>query len=119
MIRAKAAFEVCKFANANLTALEYGVDRRQIYAEDEISEDIELGSRMHASGYKSIFISEKLATGEVRPLAFVLPVCPSWSHVHRVIMIVYRLRLSPSIGIVAYVCSPDACERDGLPLHDN
>lgn len=67
MIRAKAAFQVCKFANTNLTALEDGIDRRQVYAEDEISEDIELGSRMHASGYKSVFVSEKLATGEVRP----------------------------------------------------
>ena len=71
MIRARACFEVCKFAEQNETAaasgaLEAGVDNRQLYAEDEISEDIELGTRMHASGYKSIFICEKLATGEVR-----------------------------------------------------
>lgn len=69
MIRARAAFEVCKFAEMNAAqsgALEGGLDNRQIYAEDEISEDIELGTRMHASGYKAIFISEKLATGEVR-----------------------------------------------------
>eukprot|EP00892_Ulva_mutabilis_P006100 jgi/Ulvmu1/3862/UM018_0081.1 len=65
MIRAKAAFQVCKFASANLAGLEDGIDRRQIYAEDEISEDIELGSRMHAWGFKSIFVGERLATGEV------------------------------------------------------
>jgi hypothetical protein len=68
MVRARAAFEVCKFAvaNAAASALEAGVDHRQLYAEDEISEDIELGTRLHASGYKSVFLCEKLATGEVR-----------------------------------------------------
>jgi hypothetical protein len=65
MIRAQAAFKACKFADANVDGLEGGIDRRQIYAEDEISEDIELGSRLHAYGYKSIFVGEKLATGEV------------------------------------------------------
>lgn len=62
MIRARAAFKVCRFAEMN----NADADSRQLYAEDEISEDIELGTRMHASGYKSVFVNEKLATGEVR-----------------------------------------------------
>lgn len=66
MIRARAAFKVCRFAEANSEEMEAGLDHRQLYAEDEISEDIELGTRMHASGYKSVFVNEKLATGEVR-----------------------------------------------------
>lgn len=79
MIRARACFEVCKFAELNANVgqsgvLDTGIDTRQIYAEDEISEDIELGTRMHASGYKSIFICEKLATGEVCMSSFDLPV---------------------------------------------
>lgn len=65
MIRARAAFEVCKFAELNANVGQTGIDTRQIYAEDEISEDMELGTRMHASGHKFINICEKLATGEV------------------------------------------------------
>ena len=38
----------------------------QLLCEQEISEDIELGSRMHARGWKSVFIKQNLATGEVR-----------------------------------------------------
>jgi cellulose synthase/poly-beta-1,6-N-acetylglucosamine synthase-like glycosyltransferase len=81
MLRARVCFEVCRFAqmnaSANSDALESGIDTRQIYAEDEISEDIELGSRMQAAGYKSIFIGEKLATGEVRCRCLPLsPLCP-------------------------------------------
>jgi hypothetical protein len=66
MIRARAAFKVCRFAEDNSANVEGGEEHRQLYAEDEISEDIELGTRMHASGYKSVFVNEKLATGEVR-----------------------------------------------------
>jgi hypothetical protein len=65
MIRARAAFKVCRFADDNKASIEGGEDHRQLYAEDEISEDIELGTRMHASGYRSVFVNEKLATGEV------------------------------------------------------
>ena len=37
-----------------------------MYSEDEISEDIEIGARLHAAGWKGVFVAEKLATGEVR-----------------------------------------------------
>ena len=72
MIRARAAFQVCRYAETNAQAdvtRPLGAaapdDRRQIYAEDEISEDVELGARMHAHGYKSVIVGERLASGEV------------------------------------------------------
>jgi hypothetical protein len=61
MIRARAAFAVSRYAK---TGFKSSSGRNQIYAEDEISEDIELGSRVHAAGYKSVFVAERLATGE-------------------------------------------------------
>ena len=63
MIRARAAFAVSKFAAAGFKGAD---GHRQIYSEDEISEDIELGVRIHAAGYKSVYIGEKMSTGEVR-----------------------------------------------------
>ena len=73
MIRARAAFQVCRHAETNAQAdvtrplgAADTADNRQIYAEDEISEDVELGARMHAYGYKSVIVGERLATGEVR-----------------------------------------------------
>jgi hypothetical protein len=71
MIRARAAFQVCRYAAVNAqTDVTRQLDApsedpRQIYAEDEISEDVELGARMHAYGYKSTVVGERLATGEV------------------------------------------------------
>lgn len=71
MIRARAAFQVCRYAEMNAQTdvtrpLEQAQeDMRQIYAEDEISEDVELGARMHAYGYKSVIVVERLASGEV------------------------------------------------------
>lgn len=41
-------------------------DVPMIFAEDKISEDIDLGSRLHAAGFKASFVAERLATGEVR-----------------------------------------------------
>lgn len=83
MIRARAAFQVCRYAEMNaqtevtrpLGPVEGGVaeDNRQIYAEDEISEDVELGARMHAYGYKSVIVGERLASGEVRMAVCLLP----------------------------------------------
>jgi cellulose synthase/poly-beta-1,6-N-acetylglucosamine synthase-like glycosyltransferase len=78
MIRARAAFQVCRYAEKNaqtdVTRPLGGMvseDRRQIYAEDEISEDVELGARMHAYGYKSVIVCERLASGEVRSHSYV------------------------------------------------
>lgn len=111
MIRAKAAFQVCKFASANLGALEDGIDRRQIYAEDEISEDIELGSRMHAWGFKSIFIGEKLATGEVCcavlcPRLSARPLHPPDSA---------GLARSTPMHALAHACTPSHARAPGRP----
>ena len=63
MIRARAAFGVSRYARSGFTG-EGG--HPQIYSEDEISEDIELGARMHAAGYRSVYIPRKLASGEAR-----------------------------------------------------
>lgn len=63
MIRARAAFSVSKYASDGFVG-ETGY--AQVYSEDEISEDTELGSRVHAAGYKSVLVSERLCTGEVR-----------------------------------------------------
>lgn len=68
MVRARAAFRCSKFYNTATDSLEGAREGglAQLLSEEEISEDIELGSRMHAAGYSSIFITENLATGEVR-----------------------------------------------------
>jgi hypothetical protein len=66
MVRSRSAFEVCKFADANAEATLDGEDHRQIFTVDEISEDVVLGSRLHAAGFKGVFVAENLATGEVR-----------------------------------------------------
>ena len=73
MIRSRAAFKVCRFAEMQDAEGGAAGSNRQLYAEDEISEDIELGTRMHASGYKSVFVNEKLATGEVRTTVMYNP----------------------------------------------
>jgi cellulose synthase/poly-beta-1,6-N-acetylglucosamine synthase-like glycosyltransferase len=62
MIRARAAFGVSRFAKQGFQSDQ---GHCQVYSEDEISEDIELGARIHAAGYKSVFVPNKLATGEV------------------------------------------------------
>jgi hypothetical protein len=66
MVRAKSCFEVCQYAHLNEEASADGNDHRQLFTEDEISEDVVLGSRLHAAGFKGVFIAENLATGEVR-----------------------------------------------------
>ena len=68
MVRSRSAFEVCKFAEANAEATCDGEDHRQLFTVDEISEDVVLGSRLHAAGFKGVFVAENLATGEVGPL---------------------------------------------------
>jgi cellulose synthase/poly-beta-1,6-N-acetylglucosamine synthase-like glycosyltransferase len=44
----------------------------QLYSEEEVSEDLELGVRLHAAGYKSVLVCERLSTGEVSWSTFVL-----------------------------------------------
>lgn len=70
MVRARATFRASRFYDADTDALAGGAadDRPQLLSEEEISEDLELGSRMHAAGYKAVFIARNLATGEVWPL---------------------------------------------------
>ena len=66
MIRTRATYMASKFYNTERDALmlpDNGLP--QLLSEDQISEDIELGSRLHAHGYKAVFIPENLATGEV------------------------------------------------------
>lgn len=66
MVRCRAAFDVCKTAQTLQTQYGDGEDHRQLFTEDEISEDVVLGSRLHAAGYKGVFVAENVATGEVR-----------------------------------------------------
>lgn len=66
MIRAKAAFLCARRVEPSEEDLEEGVERIEILAEDEVTEDFEIGLRIHAAGYKSTFVNEKVATGEVR-----------------------------------------------------
>lgn len=65
MVRARSCFEVCQYAELNSEVNSDGEDQRQLFTEDEISEDVVLGSRLHAAGFKGVFIAENLATGEV------------------------------------------------------
>lgn len=73
MIRARAAFEACRFDEnphaAESAALagdvEAGNKHRQLFSETLVAEDIDLGSRVHCLGYKSVFLCEVLAKGEV------------------------------------------------------
>jgi hypothetical protein len=64
MIRAKSAFSSSRFVSSGFSS-EDGSGHRQIYSEDMISEDIEIGARLHANGWKSVLVNEILATGEV------------------------------------------------------
>jgi hypothetical protein len=58
MIRARACFLACKFGEADATAamsqkLFGGASRhRQLFSEVLVAEDVDLGSRIHALGYK-------------------------------------------------------------------
>lgn len=60
-------FLASRFYDAETDTLEASpLGMPQLLCEHEISEDIELGSRMHAQGWKAVFIKQNLATGEVR-----------------------------------------------------
>jgi cellulose synthase/poly-beta-1,6-N-acetylglucosamine synthase-like glycosyltransferase len=63
MIRARAAYKVSRYAEQGFKGVG---GHTQIFSEMEISEDIELGARIHASGFKSVYVPHRLCTGEVR-----------------------------------------------------
>jgi cellulose synthase/poly-beta-1,6-N-acetylglucosamine synthase-like glycosyltransferase len=69
MIRTSAIYRCSRFfdeATGELQACGPNGEPPQLLSEDEISEDIELGSRIHAAGFRSVLVPENLATGEVR-----------------------------------------------------
>lgn len=68
MIRAKVAFAVSPTMShaEREAAAEEGQDTRELFSEQQVAEDFEFGSRVQAAGFKSAFIDENLATGEVR-----------------------------------------------------
>ena len=72
MVRCRAAFDVCRTAETLEAQYGDGEQQRQLFTEDEISEDVVLGSRLHAAGYKGVFVAENVATGEVRYSAVAL-----------------------------------------------
>ena len=75
MIRARTCFLACQFGETptpgkrkflHLWREKQANKRtRQLFSEVLIAEDIDLGSRIHALGYKSVFLDEVLALGEV------------------------------------------------------
>jgi hypothetical protein len=75
MIRARTCFLACQFGEEptpgkrkflHLWREKQANKRtRQLFSEVLIAEDIDLGSRIHALGYKSVFLDEVLALGEV------------------------------------------------------
>jgi hypothetical protein len=71
MLRARACFLACKFGEQprcrrEAAAAESAKRSRQLFSEVLVAEDVDLGSRIHALGYKAIFLDEVLARGEVR-----------------------------------------------------
>lgn len=81
LIRARAIFLACKFGEKQAKRQRFWHVRkamvdppraRQLFSEELIAEDVDLGSRIHALGFKSIFLDEILARGEVRPPLHVL-----------------------------------------------
>ena len=67
MLRSKPAFAVTAEASKKSEAsMEDGLDRREMWSEHQISEDVEIGGRLAAAGYKSAFTDANVATGEVR-----------------------------------------------------
>jgi cellulose synthase/poly-beta-1,6-N-acetylglucosamine synthase-like glycosyltransferase len=68
MVRTNAVFRCSRFFDSHrgeLHASGPNGEPPQLLSEDEISEDVELGSRIHAAGYKVVLVPENLATGEV------------------------------------------------------
>jgi Glycosyl transferase family group 2 len=74
MIRARTCFLACQFGEEPTAKRRFmhlwrekkqNRRTRQLFSEVLIAEDIDLGSRIHALGYKSVFLDEVLAKGEV------------------------------------------------------
>lgn len=66
LISARAAFDVGHYGEqAGLNTSTHRGRPTQIFSEEQTSEDVLLGSRLHAGGYKGVFLRENLATGEV------------------------------------------------------
>lgn len=65
MLRLRAVYSVARRVESDGTPF-------QLYSEEEVSEDLELGVRLHAAGYKSVLVCERLSTGEVSWSTFVL-----------------------------------------------
>ena len=69
LISARAAFEVGHYGDeAGLNTRPNKGRPTQIFSEEQTSEDVLLGSRLHAGGYKGAFLRENLVTGEVQRL---------------------------------------------------
>jgi hypothetical protein len=80
-MRARAVFMACKFGDEHNSRSRSGGDvesqsrSRQLFSEVLVAEDVDLGSRIHALGYKSVFLDEVLALGEVsKPCLLILVV---------------------------------------------
>lgn len=76
LIRARAVFLACKFGEKQERRKRFWHAHkqlsdppraRQLFSEELIAEDVDLGSRVHALGFKSVFLDEVLARGEVLP----------------------------------------------------
>ena len=85
LIRARAIFLACKFGEKQARRLRFWHLRkklvsapraRQLFSEELIAEDVDLGSRIHALGFKSVFLDEILARGEARPPLAAQATCP-------------------------------------------
>ena len=71
LIRARAAFEVGHYGNQpGINTSENKGRPTEIFSEDQTSEDVLLGSRLHAGGFKGAYLRENLATGEVSTLLY-------------------------------------------------
>jgi len=69
MVRARPCFMACRFdenPHAHDMAEGEGDGHRAFFSEVLVAEDIDLGSRIHTLGYKSVFLCQILALGEVR-----------------------------------------------------
>jgi hypothetical protein len=81
MMRARAVFMACKFGDTRsghssaVADLESQSRNRQLFSEVLVAEDVDLGSRIHALGYKSVFLDEVLALGEVCKTALLKQPC--------------------------------------------
>lgn len=84
LIRARAVFLACKFGEKQARRKRFWHTRkevtdppraRQLFSEELIAEDVDLGSRVHALGFKSVYLDEILARGEVPPPP---PLGPHW-----------------------------------------